>query len=161
MHATYDPEYAHRLGRILRSTDRVFREFSSRYRGKRGPIHFFWGSFDLAVTRFSGGTMAALGHFRAVAEVMGVRLSGVPAWWLRRTYYLLQMPRWERRLRIVLDWTVALFFRPDITKVDLASEWDRSRRNGPAGAMRPRVAGAVPTTSAHAPGSRMAAGGSV
>jgi len=38
---------------------------------------------------------------------------------VRRTYYLLQMPRWDRRLRIVLDWTVALFFRPDITKVDV------------------------------------------
>jgi NADH dehydrogenase len=65
------------------------------------------------------GTMASLGHSRAVAQVMGVRLTGFPAWWLRRTYYLLQMPRWDRRLRIVLDWTVALFFRPDITKVDI------------------------------------------
>jgi NADH dehydrogenase len=65
------------------------------------------------------GTMAALGHSRAVAQVLGVRFTGFPAWWLRRTYYLLQMPRWDRRLRIVLDWTVALFFRPDITKVDL------------------------------------------
>jgi NADH dehydrogenase len=65
------------------------------------------------------GTMASLGHSRAVAQVFGVRLTGFPAWWLRRTYYLLQMPRWDRRLRIVLDWTVALFFRPDITKVDL------------------------------------------
>ena len=67
------------------------------------------------------GTMAALGHSRAVAQVFGVRLTGFPAWWLRRTYYLLQMPRWDRRLRIVLDWTVALFFRPDITKVDITS----------------------------------------
>jgi NADH dehydrogenase len=65
------------------------------------------------------GTMASLGHSRAVAQVMGLRLRGFPAWWLRRTYYLLQMPRWDRRLRIVLDWTVALFFRPDITKVDI------------------------------------------
>ena len=38
----------------------------------------------------------------------------------RGTYYLFQMPRWDRRLRIVLDWTVALFSRPDITKVDVA-----------------------------------------
>jgi NADH dehydrogenase len=68
------------------------------------------------------GTMAALGHTRAVAQVMGVRLKGFPAWWIRRTYYLLQMPRWDRRLRIVLDWTVALLFRPDITKVDLLPE---------------------------------------
>ena len=68
------------------------------------------------------GTMAALGHSRAVAQVFGIRLRGFPAWWLRRTYYLLQMPRWDRRLRIVLDWTVALFFRPDITKVDITRE---------------------------------------
>ena len=67
------------------------------------------------------GTMASLGHTQGVAQVFGVRLRGFPAWWLRRTYYLLQMPRWDRRLRIVLDWTVALFFRPDITKVDITS----------------------------------------
>ena len=68
------------------------------------------------------GTMASLGHTRAVARAFGVRLTGFPAWWLRRTYYLFQMPRWDRRLRIVLDWTVALFFRPDITRVDLRVE---------------------------------------
>jgi NADH dehydrogenase len=68
------------------------------------------------------GTMASLGHTRAVARAFGVPLTGFPAWWLRRTYYLFQMPRWDRRLRIVLDWTVALFFRPDITRVDLRVE---------------------------------------
>lgn len=71
------------------------------------------------------GTMAALGHSRAVAQVMGVRLRGFVAWWFRRTYYLLQMSRWDRRLRIVLDWTVALLFRPDITKVDLSVEHEQ------------------------------------
>ncbi len=65
------------------------------------------------------GAMASLGHTRAVARVAGVPLTGFVAWWVRRTYYLFQMPRWDRRLRIVLDWTVALFFRPDITRVDL------------------------------------------
>ncbi len=68
------------------------------------------------------GSMASLGHTRAVAMVFGARLTGFPAWWVRRTYYLLQMPRWDRRLRIVVDWTIALFFRPDITKVELLSE---------------------------------------
>jgi NADH dehydrogenase len=68
------------------------------------------------------GTMASLGRTRAVAMVFGVRLTGFVAWWVRRTYYLFQMPRWDRRLRIVLDWTVALFFRPDITRVDLRVE---------------------------------------
>jgi NADH:ubiquinone reductase (H+-translocating) len=75
------------------------------------------------------GTMASLGHSRAVAQVMGVQLTGFIAWWFRRTYYLLQMPRWDRRLRIVLDWTVSLFFRPDITKVDLAVEHDQMLRD--------------------------------
>jgi NADH dehydrogenase len=74
------------------------------------------------------GTMASLGHTRAVALVFGMRLTGFPAWWLRRTYYLFQMPRWDRRLRIVLDWTVALFFRPDITKVELRVEREQVRR---------------------------------
>jgi NADH dehydrogenase len=73
------------------------------------------------------GTMASLGHTSAVASVYGVRLTGFPAWWIRRTYYLFQMPRWERRLRIVLDWTVALFFRPDTTKVELRVERDQVR----------------------------------
>jgi len=74
------------------------------------------------------GTMASLGHTRAVALVFGMRLTGFPAWWLRRTYYLFQMPRWERRLRIVLDWTVALFFRPDTTKVELRVEREQVPR---------------------------------
>ena len=82
------------------------------------------------------GTMASLGHTRAVARVLGVRLTGFVAWWIRRTYYLLQMPRWDRRLRIVLDWTVALFFRPDITKVELRVERDQVRRTREMAAAR-------------------------
>lgn len=74
------------------------------------------------------GTMAALGRTSAVAKVFGIRLTGFPAWWLRRTYYLLQMPRWDRRLRIILDWTVALFFRPDITRVEISP----ANQEGPA-----------------------------
>jgi len=73
------------------------------------------------------GTMASLGHTRAVARVGPLRLTGFPAWWVRRTYYLFQMPRWDRRLRIILDWTVALFFRPDITKVELRVEREQVR----------------------------------
>jgi hypothetical protein len=53
-HATYDPEFANRLWRILAQTNRVLTEFRARFLGKVSPIHFFWGSFDLAVTRFSG-----------------------------------------------------------------------------------------------------------
>jgi hypothetical protein len=56
VHASYDPEFANRHWRILTQVDRVFREFRSRFIGKNSPVHFFWGSFDLAVTRFSGRT---------------------------------------------------------------------------------------------------------
>ncbi len=53
-HASYDPEYANRFWRILVQTAAVFEEFRGRFIGKSSPVHFFWGSFDLAVTRFSG-----------------------------------------------------------------------------------------------------------
>jgi hypothetical protein len=55
----YDPDSALRLGQALRSADRVFRLFRSSFLGKVSPVHFFWGSFDLAVTRFSGRTAPA------------------------------------------------------------------------------------------------------
>jgi NADH dehydrogenase len=73
--------------------------------------------------------MASLGRTQAVASVFGMRLTGFPAWWLRRTYYLFQMPRWDRRLRMILDWTVALFFRPDVTKVELTAERNEMPRD--------------------------------
>ena len=53
-HRAYDPEYANRFWRLLLQSDRVFKLFRSRFCGKCSPVHFFWGSFDLAVTRFSG-----------------------------------------------------------------------------------------------------------
>jgi hypothetical protein len=52
--AAYDPEFANRFWRVLSQSDRVFKEFRSDFCGKCSRVHFFWGSFDLAVTRFSG-----------------------------------------------------------------------------------------------------------
>lgn len=75
------------------------------------------------------GTMAAFGHTRAAAELRGLELTGFSAWWMRRTYYLFQMPRWDTRMRIALDWTVSLFSKPDLTKIDLAVEREQERRN--------------------------------
>ena len=92
------------------------------------------------------GTLAAFGHTEAAADLRGLHFTGFFAWWFRRTYYLFQMPRWERRLRIALDWTVALFFRPDLTKVDLAEEYQREQRNCPAGALMDH-----PPVDEHAP----------
>jgi Family of unknown function (DUF5996) len=54
IHASYDKEYARSFWRTLVSIDDVFKVFRSRFVGKSSPVHFFWGSFDLAVTRFSG-----------------------------------------------------------------------------------------------------------
>jgi hypothetical protein len=55
-HRSYDPEYVNRYWRALVETERVFEEFRTRYIGKSSPVHYFWGSADLAVTRFSGRT---------------------------------------------------------------------------------------------------------
>jgi hypothetical protein len=53
-HATYDPDAVRRFFQILVNADRVFKQFRTGFLGKASPVHFFWGSFDLAVTRFSG-----------------------------------------------------------------------------------------------------------
>jgi hypothetical protein len=53
-HASYDAEAVHRCWRVLVKTERVFTQFRAGFLGKCSPVHFFWGSFDLAVTRFSG-----------------------------------------------------------------------------------------------------------
>jgi NADH:ubiquinone reductase (H+-translocating) len=78
------------------------------------------------------GMMGSLGHGRAFGQLLKVRVRGVPAWFVRRTYYLLQMPGWWRRLRIMIDWTFALLFRPDVVKIGLESEEvDRLREAAP------------------------------
>jgi hypothetical protein len=53
-HASYDPSAVRRLFQILANADRVFKQFRTGFLGKASPVHFFWGSFDLAATRFSG-----------------------------------------------------------------------------------------------------------
>lgn len=53
-HCSYDPDSANKFWRILLSVEAVFQRFRSQFIGKCSPVHFFWGSFDLAVTRFSG-----------------------------------------------------------------------------------------------------------
>lgn len=67
----------------------------------------------------SKGTLAALGHYCGVGKVLKFRVYGFVGWWVWRTYYLFQMPQWSRRLRIVVDWTIALLFKHDIVQLDL------------------------------------------
>ena len=64
-HASYDPDAVRRFLQILVNCDRVFKQFRTGFLGKASPVHFFWGSFDLAVTRFSGRTRAAPSRRRA------------------------------------------------------------------------------------------------
>jgi NADH:ubiquinone reductase (H+-translocating) len=80
------------------------------------------------------GMMGSLGHSQAFGQLLRVRVHGFLAWFVRRTYYLLQMPGWSRRLRIMSDWTFALLLRPDIVKISLDSETILLLREAAAGA---------------------------
>jgi NADH dehydrogenase len=66
------------------------------------------------------GTLALLGDFKGAGKIYKFKIHGFVAWWVWRTYYLFQMPHWSRRLRVVIDWTVALFFHNDVVQLDLS-----------------------------------------
>jgi hypothetical protein len=76
VHASYDPAHAHRFWQVLVQVDRVFKQFRATFLGKSSPVHFFWGAFDLAVTRFSGA--------QAPAHPGGI--PNCPDWVMREAY---------------------------------------------------------------------------
>jgi NADH dehydrogenase len=104
------------------------------------------------------GMMGSLGHNKAFGLLLKMRVRGVLAWVVRRTYYLLQMPGWRRRLRIMIDWTFALLFRPDVVKIGLDSEEVERLRDEAAAA--PPVPGDA-HDSAHVDKHPLPTGGSV
>jgi NADH dehydrogenase len=63
------------------------------------------------------GQVATLGRHKGIAEVLGLRLRGFLGWWVTRTYHLYQLPLAQRKFRVVVDWTVSLFFRRDIAEL--------------------------------------------
>jgi NADH dehydrogenase len=63
------------------------------------------------------GEVATLGRYRGIANVFGIPIKGFLGWWITRTYHLYQLPLFSRKLRVVTDWTVALFFRRDIVEL--------------------------------------------
>jgi NADH dehydrogenase len=65
------------------------------------------------------GQVATLGRFKGIAEIPGLRLRGFLGWFVARTYHLYQLPLLSRKLRVVLDWTVALFFRRDVVELSM------------------------------------------
>ena len=73
------------------------------------------------------GVFVPLGRFSGAAEVLGLKVSGFLAWWLYRTYYLYQLPRLERKVRVLTDWTLELFFHRDIVRMDIARSQGISR----------------------------------
>ncbi len=81
VHASYDPEAVRKFWRILASADAVLHNFRSRFIGKSSPVHFFWGSFDLAVTRFSGRRAPQRpGADRITKEAYSHEVSSVGFW---------------------------------------------------------------------------------
>jgi NADH dehydrogenase len=85
------------------------------------------------------GMMGSLGHGKAFGQLLKIKVRGTLAWFVRRTYYLLQMPGWDRRLRIMIDWAFALLFRPDMVKISLDSEAALILREAAASGVDPKV----------------------
>jgi NADH:ubiquinone reductase (H+-translocating) len=71
------------------------------------------------------GQVATLGRYKGIADVLGVRLRGFPGWWVTRTYHLYQLPLFSRKLRVVVDWTTALFFRRDVAELSMLGHAER------------------------------------
>jgi NADH dehydrogenase len=63
------------------------------------------------------GALVSLGRYKGVANVLGIRVRGFPAWFLHRSYHLTRIPTLNRKVRVILDWTVALFFRRDVAQL--------------------------------------------
>jgi NADH dehydrogenase len=107
------------------------------------------------------GMMGSLGHSRAFGQLLKLRVHGIPAWFVRRTYYLLQMPGWSRRVRIMIDWFFALLFRPDIVKISLDSEdVERRREAAVVGAVAEPVEQGAARDAAHSGSPQFTTGGS-
>jgi NADH:ubiquinone reductase (H+-translocating) len=91
----------------LRQARRLGRNVKRTFRGKR-PKPFRYRS---------KGALVSLGRYRGVARVFGIRFRGFLAWFLHRTYHVLMLPTPNRKVRVMADWTLALFFRRDIVQL--------------------------------------------
>jgi len=93
---------------------RQARRLAKNLRGERKPYRY----------RMLG-QVATLGRYRGIADVLGIRLRGFPGWFVTRTYHLFQLPLVSRKLRVVADWTVSLFFRRDIAELSMLGRPER------------------------------------
>jgi NADH dehydrogenase len=83
------------------------------------------------------GGLATLGLYQGVARIPGLRLRGLPAWFLHRTYHVLRVPTVNRKVRIILDWTVALFFRRDVVQLGSLQHPEEPFLEAAGGTQRP------------------------
>jgi NADH dehydrogenase len=107
------------------------------------------------------GMLGSLGRCKAFGQLVKVRVRGTLAWFVRRSYYLLQMPGWRRRVRIMIDWFFALLFQPDIVKISLDSEdVERRREAAVVGAVAEPVGQGAAQHEARTGGPQSTTGGS-
>ncbi|WP_298233610.1 hypothetical protein [uncultured Azohydromonas sp.] len=90
-----------------------------------------------AFSHRSRGMMATTGHLKGVAELSGLRLSGLPAWLLWRAYYLLLMPTLGRKVRIWVEWTWSMCFSADITHLRFTRTPEADGEGTPSQAVLP------------------------
>jgi NADH:ubiquinone reductase (H+-translocating) len=100
------------------------------------------------------GSVASLGLHKGVADVYGVKLRGWPAWLMHRSYHLSRVPTFNRKARVVMDWTLALFFRREIVSLGAFQDPRAEFRR----ASQPTVAAPVPMVAPPAAGATPAAG---
>ena len=74
------------------------------------------------------GQVATLGRYKGIADVLGLRLRGFLGWFVTRSYHLYQLPLAQRKLRVVVDWTVALLFRRDLAELGMLGHPSAARR---------------------------------
>jgi NADH dehydrogenase len=91
----------------LRQARRLSKNLTATLRGRQ-----------VKVFRYTNlGGLVSLGRYKGVAMVVGIRLRGFPAWFLHRTYHVTRIPTFNRKVRVILDWTVGLFFRRDVVQL--------------------------------------------
>jgi NADH dehydrogenase len=126
--ATTGPSAQHAVRQAKRLADNIVAAL--RRRGLKPYRHAYAGS------------VASLGLHKGVAEVYGVKLRGWPAWFMHRTYHLSRMPTLNRKVRVLLDWTLALFFRRDVVSL---GQLQQPRREFELAALPPSAEAPLPT----------------
>ncbi len=102
-HALTGPSAQHAVRQAKRLADNIARAL--RRQPPRNYVHAYVGS------------VASLGLHKGVAEVYGIKLRGWPAWFMHRTYHVSRMPTFNRKVRVVADWTLTLFFKREVVSL--------------------------------------------